>query len=578
MRSTVRLLSTFLALLAALLTGCASSRPAVEVLPPYIVLEKAPEEGFWQATWHFAAPTRELRFEREGAGFRAKVFESLTPGYRMERDGAVEVLRTDGEPVSTLRVRFREFDVAVPKEYAFFQKFSDGSVAIYTGHLVARAAETGADDCKECFIRRFRLHAPEGSSVLLEGRFVGREAFWEDRHGQGTYAYLGGIDPIETAEMISIVDTAVPDWLEAETRVALPRLFAMYSERFGVPLPERPTILFNYIDSGHSGYTNAGGTLPGQIILTLDGAAWQERSDEALKLLFHFLAHEAVHLWNGQVVHYEGNADSWMHEGSADAFAQRTLLELGIIDADAFLGYQTTALNECRKGLGGVPLRRASANAAFGLYYSCGNLIALLTEAMSAERDLFAFWKRLIERVIDDGKYDAEDYFATMSASGIGAASIAKLRAFIETSSDGDDLVAMLRTSGIVVAEEEDPPQGYGQSVAREALLRLMAEHCRGNYGSNMSREGMKLKDSLDCGSLPAGAVVTSIAGHDVLRTGHRVWDAIHQRCGTQETIPVTLRAAGPSGDPVTIALSCAKLAPARPKYLKIISLPGAGE
>ena len=573
MKSDPRLLSAVFILLAGSISGCATIGPASEPCTPCIVIEESAEDGFWEATWHLAEPTRELRFEREGAGFRSRVFESLTPGYKIERDGAVEVLRTDGEPARTLRARFPEFSIALQKEYAFFQRFSDGSVAIYTGHLVARPAETGDDDCAACYIRKFRLRAPEGSSVLLDGRFVGQQADWEDREGQGTYAYLGGIDPLESAEMITIVDPAVSEWLQKETREAMPRLFSMYTERFGVELSERPTVLFNQIDNGHSGYSNAGGTLPGQIILTLDGAAWKERSNEALKLLFHFLAHEAVHMWNGQTIHYKGSADAWMHEGSADAFAQRTLLELGIIDVEGFLDYQTAALNECRKGLGGFPLREASARDLFGLYYSCGNVIALATEAMAGERDLFAFWKQLIERTLNEGEYDAEDYFTTMAASGVNPASIARLRTFVETSADGDDLVEMLRANGIAV-EKADPPQGYGQSIARDALFRLMGERCRGEYGFNMSLEGMKLKDPLDCGSLPAGATVSAIAGHDVRRAGHRVWDAMHDRCGSGGTIPVTVRASGSVEEPVTVDVPCTEPFPGRPAYLKISSRP----
>ena len=47
-----------------------------------VVIEKA-GDSMWTATWRLAEPARELRFEAPAAGLRARVFEVLTPGYRL---------------------------------------------------------------------------------------------------------------------------------------------------------------------------------------------------------------------------------------------------------------------------------------------------------------------------------------------------------------------------------------------------------------------------------------------------------------------------------------------------------------
>ncbi len=82
-----------------------------------------------------------------------------------------------------------------------------------------------------------------------------------------------------------------------------------------------------------------------------------------------------------------------MHEGSADALAERALVELGLADEARLLEYQTEALNACRRGAGAGPLRGAATRGEFDLYYSCGNVIALWTESVVRQQshDLFGF-------------------------------------------------------------------------------------------------------------------------------------------------------------------------------------------
>jgi hypothetical protein len=554
-------------LLILFAVGCASVSDSMSPQEPLVTLEKERDGEFWRATWHLDEPVRELVFERRAASFRRGVFEVLTPGFTLDTDGDREVLRTGGEGARSISVRFPEHTAWLEKEYEFFQKFSDGSVSIYTGHLLARPAGSEGDDA---LIRSFRIAGPPGAPVVVEGRVHASPVDWVDEAGQGTYVYFGAIAPVETPEMILVVDPVLPDWLEDETKLALPRLFAMYAERFGVVLPVRPTVLFNYVEGESSGHSSGGGVLPNLIQLTVEGKAWNERSDEAMLRLFHFLAHEAVHLWNGQVVNYPDSEDSWMHEGSADALAERTLLELGLIDEARFLEYQTAALNECRKMLESFPLREAGARNRFGLYYSCGNAIALATEKMSNGNDLFEFWRQLIGRALASRTYDADDYFALLESLGAGREGVDAMRAFVETSAGSDEIVDLLERSGVEIVEGGDPPQEYGQSVSRAAFLALMKEQCRGSYGFNMSPKGLRLGERLDCGPIPGGMTVTHIGGGDVLREGHLAGDVLHELCGTDRPIRLTL--VDEKGKSTEVEVPCRTSVPSRPPYVRIVA------
>lgn len=550
--------STFLLMFVAACATVPATGPAAHA--PEIVIAPDAEAGYWRATYELTAPASELRFER--TPFRTGVFEAVTEGYTITREGDTDVLRTSGAPAQRIVVRFPEYTRELESEYDFFQKFSDGSVAIYSGHLVAAAGTAGEP------IRHFRFVPPPGQHVVAGGAVVNGPAAWTDHEGQGAYIYIGSIVPIETPALVSIIDPGLPSWLWDETRKGLPRLFDLYAERLGVSPLERPLILFNSVDRGGSGYSYGGGTLPGQIQLTIDGAAWKERSDDALLQLLHFLAHESAHLWNGRVILYDGTDDSWMHEGSADALAERALRELGYADRDAYAGAQSEALNACRRGLGSFPLRDAAKRNAFQLYYNCGNALSLYTERAIANHDLFAFWKSLIARVHASGRttYGPDDYYAAMSSAGASAEDIARLQHFVGDAASADALADMLRAKGLTLTEST-PSTPFGQSLARDALLRLLAEHCTGPYGFMSVTSGLALDKKNACGPIPPGAVVTAIGTHDVLHDGAATWNELHDRCASP--LPVRLEVTS-DGTTRTVEVPCGKPAAAPLPYLRI--------
>lgn len=274
--------------------GCGAARgPHASGAAPSsrVVVEK--DGAMWTATWHLAAPARELRFERPAGAFRARVFEIVTPGYRLERDGGLEVLLAAGEPARVVRVRFPVFDEELTREYEFFRRFSDGSVALYTGHLLASpAGDPPETACDDCLVRRFELVPPPGTSVVVGGRRSARRLSWTDESGRGTYAYFGAIRPVASDDVISVIDPGLPGWLEARTREAIPRLFALYRDRLSAAPPTRPVVLFDYKAGEGDGYSSGGGTLPGLIQLGVEGRAWERESASALEQLLHFLGHD----------------------------------------------------------------------------------------------------------------------------------------------------------------------------------------------------------------------------------------------------------------------------------------------
>lgn len=562
--------------LIVLLLGCVSPAGSGQGEAPagrdQVVVEKDPAGGGWLATWHLERPARELRFERPAEGFRGRIFEVETPGFRFERDGDVEVLRTDGEGARQIRVRFPEFDRQLSREYEFFRRFTDGGVAIYTGHLLARPgpAETG-----RTAVLRFRIIPPVGAAVVVGGERHEGAAEWVDASGRGTYAYVGATPPVASTDVISVIDPGLPPWLERQTREVLPRLFALYRDRLGAEPPVRPVVLFDYKPGEAGDYSNGGGTLPGLIQLGVEGRAWETESGPAMLRLLHFLAHEAAHVWNGEIAHYPGAEDAWMHEGSADAFAERALLELELIDEPGFLAYQTAALNDCRAGLLATALRPSAREGRPRMAYTCGNVIALLTEVALVPRDmdLFDIWRVLIARAgSQGGTYRAQDYAEVWRELGATDADLDALEAFLDGTMDPERLTIALLERGVGV-EVEDPPPAWGQELVRDAVARLMAADCGGRIGFRTAADGFVLDGDIDCGALLPGSRIAALGGHHVTREGHLAYDHAQEACSRAVAARVTVH---PDGSRMgrEVEVACSARLPERADYVRITGRP----
>lgn len=477
-------------------------------------------------------------------------------------------------------MRFPEYARVLEKDYVFFVKFTDGSVAIYTGHLLARPIRSGEeDDCRTCIVNTFRLVPGEGESVIAGGKRARSALEWSDESYQGSYVYFGSIEPVESDDLISIMDPGFPVWMRSASERMIPALFELFSRRLAVELPARPTVLTSFTRSDQSGYSFKGGVVPGAVQLTAEGLAWETESEEGLLRYLRLLAHETVHLWNGGVVEYPGMEHSWLHEGSADALAERALLELGVIDERRFLEYQTAAINDCRRGLGATPLSDAAKKGAFSLYYSCGNAIALLTEASlqrSGTADLFDFWRGLIEKTLasEERTYGPAEYIAHWRDLGASDEDAAVLLGLVEKPADPAMLVHALRDRGVTMETMPTPPEDYGQVLARDALLHLMKQNCRGRFGFRGTAAGLALADALDCDTIPAGAVVRAIGGHDVHRAGHLVAEEVHRTCGSSGEVTLAFAPVDGTDVPREVTVRCGTAFPAPLPYLSVTGRP----
>ncbi len=285
--------------------------------------------------------------------------------------------------------------------------------------------------------------------------------------GNGTYFYFGPRLP-ERGERVSyLVDPGLPDWMRAQVETLLPRLFDRYAEITGVELDVRPLVLLSYRPSDASGHTFLGGTLDGLLQMAAEGRAWEIETPDASFLWLDRTAHEAFHLWTGEMftVTLDGD-EEWITEGGADYHALATVAELGLLDEAGRRRRLVERANDCLVGLAGRPILGATERSDFARLYSCGSTLWLWASAAgrsaSATSDDHAFLRRLLAAAERDGRqlttYRFLETLHRLTGSHRDVAPLARLL-WHGVPTAADELFARCMRSAGVEVELVDPGQ-----------------------------------------------------------------------------------------------------------------------
>lgn len=545
--------------------------------PAGVVLSRRGEAGGWRAVYQLPRPVDRLRFERKAAYHREEVWTVRTPGWEWARaeDGA-QILRptASGRSTSEVVFTFPTHDENLPKEYELFQTFSDGSVAVYSGHFHATAESVEGGEA--IAVRTLRLEPPAGGHLAAGGELFREPTEWTDPRGHdGTYLYLGSIEPVETEHVLALLDPGLPEWVLERLHEDIPLYFAAYTKRLGAHLPWKPMVLLSFSRAETAGYSSGGGTLSALVQMSIRGEAWRASTPDTERHLGYLFAHETAHLWNGQLVTYPGSSESWLHEGSADAFAHRLLREREIISPEADRARLARRLTECARGLSEGALDDAAERGEFHLYYECGEIVAWWTELVLPEReDLFSFWRDLINVARErGGTYDQELYFSRLRELGGSEESIRRLRRFVSEPLEDpfEFLLRWLPRAGWSVREAKGrPPEAERRALVRPVIQELMAASCDGRFSFSQHPDGFVLHPLEGCSGLDRERTLRSIQGNAVLEDGDRARRAARETCARGGAVEL-----GFAGD-TPLELACEAEIPPAPRRFAVEATPTA--
>ena len=364
--------------------------------------------------YQLSRSTEAIVFARTPDETRLKRWQILPPGFAFTQlDGKDVIYRPDGVQFSSVEVLVPATYIPLPKDYAPFSPFSDGGLLIHSGRFQAcpSSVETVGENCAGPW--SMRIQVPTSAHILLNGERYDEQTHWSDV-GDGTKIYVGGAELEPAMDFVGVVDPALPPEISDLLSTALPELMKFYGRRLP-ELTRRPMLFVSYDPSYDNGYGNQGGVLSNQVFMHFYGPTWKKIDPEGRvpEDIAWFFAHEAGHIYQLGVT--GDRQSSWIHEGSAEAFAYLALKDLETVSTAYLDLRRDRAQDACGDALKSGALVTAADRGSFSDYYDCGLTIFIaIDEKIRAsshnQQDLFDLWSKLIPDLRDLDALDSETF------------------------------------------------------------------------------------------------------------------------------------------------------------------------
>lgn len=413
----------------------------------------------WEVTYRFRTTARGWVFpvsapvRADHALWRPAAWRVLTPGVRIERHGAYDVLvPTRGRHVpATVRIAFAPTVATLDREYDPAIAFGTGAVALYTDQF--DVAPVKAPAALDHAAPEQTLEALGGAPLPVKFHDEAGPVFVAGRRqadpvltGAHGYVVFGAAEVETVGGVAMIADPALPAWLKADIAAFAPEVTAHYAARLGTRSDAAlPLLMLAWRGATPGKVVNDGGVRPGQLLLNFEGEGLLDRNPRAARRTRWFLAHELAHFWLGTGgVAYRDPGDAWITEGGADMMAL-TLLAAG--DHDDALAELQRAVGDC------IALAPRPVAASSRAPYACGAVFALSAAGATRRaggKDWFDFLRPLLAAHANDRRIGGADWMAHYAAvvrDPAASAAIATLLA--GTPQAADAVAAVLRGGGI---------------------------------------------------------------------------------------------------------------------------------
>ncbi|MAZ49817.1 MAG: hypothetical protein CME65_14745 [Halobacteriovoraceae bacterium] len=442
------------------------------------IKEKAKDK--WIVKYDLPVAERAVVFHRQINQFRQKEWKIKTPGLKFKLIDNQECIFSEDESFDQFEVEFESYFDHTPKDYEFFRKFSDGGRLIYTGHLYVHPVQVKHQNLfyvDEEVQWKQSLYASTPSSPVMK---------WEDKSLKGTYLFLGKTKPIDSNRVKAYIDQEIPRWIKNQLNHFFPKLVQYYNLKTGHDLSFKPVLYFDYSKINRPGTSYSGGTLPGLVQLSIEGRGWHRKNNENTETITKFFAHEVAHFWNGGMFNNNDSRAAWLHEGGADAFAFKALLDLGLISKLRLKQNFERSYNFCRSDLNSIPLNMSSKLRRYKNYYHCGAFIWLTLDKVlrNQNSDMYAFWEKLLNKAkTQNGKYNSEDFHSILK-NEFKQKRLSELIFELEWEERGRSeywLEQIAKYAGIKpLSDPENLPPEFSSKFYQNLISSMMRKDCQG--------------------------------------------------------------------------------------------------
>jgi hypothetical protein len=397
--------------------------------------------------------------------WRTRSIKVLTPGVELRRVGNYDALVAKrGTVPRRVRLAFTPADDDLMADYDPALVFTDGSVALFTGHWdLFPARSLAAAERLPADLSGMTIAGDEPTALTFRypgGRILhgGARRPVVRLTNNETYVLFGAARTVEASAITTIIDPQLPTWLADEIATFTPRLLTHYAERLGPRAAPKPMVMVSWAGPTPKLRSLGGSVLPGLVLIRLEGEALVKPDPATLASARWFLAHESAHFWLGQEVRYGGPGEAWITEGGADLLAVRAV---GALDPafDQKRELQRR-LDQCVELAPKGAIASAYERNQHDVYYGCGAMFALAAEAAAAKSggSFMTFVKGAIAANKGDGVLNRGDWLAAFARAGGSADAAAIIAAMLDgpTADPRARLAALFDRSGVAYRRGAD--------------------------------------------------------------------------------------------------------------------------
>lgn len=390
-------------IIVTIVACCLSFLANAKALEMKVSLSKSAPSNDWLIIYDFSEKVEAISFEKTPYSFIESDWVVQTPGAHLDLSLLHVKFATPGNQLSiALESKNDDF---IRGFYTPFLNFSDGSSAIYVGHYIPKKIKIdGVWEAIEEVAISLTISPSENEAVFFNGK-KGAEDLRMSAVDVAQYAYVGNA-PAKTFEgFTAILDPALPTWIYESYLKAIPEFYNYYKTKTLAELHFEPLFIVNFKSSA-TRTSSDGGAINKQVVINFIGDAWSQDPDANRVNVLALLAHEMAHLWNGQYWHSDEQNPVWMHEGSANYFARKALLNFGYVSVQDNIDYYLRQSESCINALQNRAINRLENRAD---NYSCGDVVFKLAALMTGTDAHLDVWNQLV--VSEGSAVYSEDYF-----------------------------------------------------------------------------------------------------------------------------------------------------------------------
>ncbi|REL25407.1 hypothetical protein DXX93_01805 [Thalassotalea euphylliae] len=358
-------------------------------------------DASWSVTYRSQTPVQSIQFHHSPDDSRFERWQLISDGFSFRKlNGKDTVFKQDGSGFTSVTFALTPTYIHLPKSYAPFAPYSDGSVLLHSGRFFACATLCRSDEN----LWYLTLSAPANERIVLNGLSANNKVSWYDEN-DGRKVFVGNTEITETNHYIAVIDNALPPALISALEEFIPNAMVAMASRFPA-LGQKPMLFASFGKTKGQRYGRQGGVLPDQIFMHWYG---QLKVSNPYDLIW-FYAHEVTHLYQGGYVNSIENDHAWIHEGHAEFVAGELLMQF-YPQATSFVEQKRfQAQQDCKAKLAKFRVEEFAAHQEYHALYQCGAYFyQLLAEySGSAEKISYDFWLGLGQKASDKGNVDKD--------------------------------------------------------------------------------------------------------------------------------------------------------------------------